>query len=98
SFRTFIKDYPQSPYRHEAELQVFEISTASGDADAFLAFMTDYPTSKLYNKARNIFYHIAQENNLSIPSNVLTDSLRTLIRLEQEYLVPVYREGKFGFM
>jgi hypothetical protein len=98
SFRTFIKDYPQSPYRNEAELQVFEISTASGDADAFLAFMTDYPTSKLYNKARNIFYHIAQENNLSIPSNVLTDSLRTLIRLEQEYLVPVYREGKFGFM
>lgn len=98
SFRTFIKEYPQSPYRHEAELQVFEISTASGDANAFLAFMKDYPTSKLYSKARDIFYHIALESNLAIPPGLLNDSLKTLIKLEQEYIVPVYRDDKFGFM
>jgi hypothetical protein len=98
SYRTFIKEYPASPYRHQAELQVFEISTASGEPDEFMAFMKEYPSSRFFNKARNIFYHITQENNLAIPQSVLNDSLKMLIKLEQEYLVPVYRDGKFGFM
>src|SRR5690606_4151245 len=95
---TFIKEYPVSPYRHQAEQQVFEISTASGEPDEFMAFMKEYPNSRLFNRARNIFYHIAQENNLAIPPAVLNDSLKMLLKLEQEYLVPVYRDGKFGFM
>ncbi|MBX2965738.1 MAG: WG repeat-containing protein [Cyclobacteriaceae bacterium] len=98
SYRTFIKEYPASPYRHEAEQQVFEISTASGNANDFLAFMKDYPDSKFYNRARNIFYHIVRETNQLVPSVIVNDSLNTLISFEQEYLVPFYREGKFGFM
>lgn len=98
SYHTFINEYPASPYRHQAEQQVFEISTASGEPGEFIAFMKEYPDSRLFNRARNIFYHIAQENNLAIPPTVLNDSLKMLLKLEQEYLVPVYRDGKFGFM
>jgi hypothetical protein len=98
SYRTFIDQYPASPYRQSAELQVFEISTASGRPETFMAFLNAYPASNITQKARNILYHILKEEETNIPAVLLTDSIRTLRQLEQDYLVPFFSSGKFGFM
>lgn len=98
SYESFIEEYPASPYRTEAELQVLELSTAGGSSAAFSQFLKRYPTSKHYNKARNILYHLLWENDQPVPAGLLNDSIRNLRNLERDYLVPFFKDGKFGFM
>jgi hypothetical protein len=98
SYRAFIDQYPASPYRQQAELQVFEISTASGRSETFTDFINTYPASSITRKARNILYHLLKEEEKNIPAVLLTDSIRTLRQREQVYLVPFFNSGKFGFM
>jgi tetratricopeptide (TPR) repeat protein len=98
SYEKFLKDYPQTPYRKEVEQQVFEISTATGNRKAFEDFLRKYPQSPFAPKAKNILYYLLKELEEVVPPWLLTDSLRQVRRLEQNYLVPFYREGKLGFM
>lgn len=98
SYESFLEEYPASPYRTEAELQVLELSTADGSAAAFSQFLKRYPSSKHYNKARNILYHLLWENDQPVPAGLLNDSIRNIRNLERDYLVPFFKDGKFGFM
>ncbi|MDL5045064.1 WG repeat-containing protein [Oscillatoria amoena NRMC-F 0135] len=98
SYEKFLGVYPETPYRKEAELQVFEIMTAPGSRKSFEEFLRKYSQSAFAPKARNILYYILKESGEPIPSWLLTDSLRKVRMLEQSYLVPIYREGKLGFM
>jgi hypothetical protein len=98
SYKSFLEEYPGSPFRNEAQLQVFEISTASGNSRAFVEFIKQYPDSRLISRARNILYHLLQEDNKPIPASLMSDSLRTLRQLEGIYLVPFLKDRKFGFM
>ncbi|MCK6618752.1 MAG: WG repeat-containing protein [Cyclobacteriaceae bacterium] len=98
SYEKFLREYPETPYRKEVELQVFEISTASGSKKSFEDFLSKYPHSAYAMKARNILYHLYREKEEAIPTWLLTDSLRQVRKLESGYLVPFYREGKLGFM
>jgi hypothetical protein len=98
SYRNFLDEFPQSPYRAQAETQIFELSTASGNVDAFLYFMQQYPASRWVARARNIAYHLLKENEEVIPESLLTDSLVALRAREQGYWVPYYKDGRFGFM
>lgn len=98
SYETFIEEYPASPYRTEAELQVLELSTADGSTLAFAQFIKRYPLSKHYTRARNILYHLLWENDQPVPASLLNDSIRNLRNLERDYLVPFFKDGKFGFM
>jgi hypothetical protein len=98
SFEQFLKEHPETPYRREVELQVFEIATASGSKKSFEDFIKKYPQSAYSSKAKNIFYYIAKEKEETIPSWLLSDSLRQIRLLEVGYLVPFYRDGQLGFM
>ncbi|QOI98734.1 MAG: WG repeat-containing protein [Flammeovirgaceae bacterium] len=98
SYEKFLREYPETPYRREVELQVFEITTASGSKKSFEDFLIKYPRSAYAMKARNILYHLYREKEEAIPSWLLTDSIRQVRKLEAGYLVPFYREGKLGFM
>lgn len=98
SYVLFYTSYPESPYRAEVELQIFEISTASGKPSAFNDFIKQYPKSKLLPKARNILYYLLKEEGKIIPSSLLTDSIKTMRQFEQGYLAPYFKDGKFGFM
>lgn len=97
SFERFIEVYPESPYRTQAELQVLELSTASGNPQLFLDFINRYPDSPLVTKARNLAYYLFKEEGI-IPDELVTDSIRTVQALEQGYLVPFLRGGLYGFM
>ncbi|MBX2946142.1 MAG: WG repeat-containing protein [Cyclobacteriaceae bacterium] len=98
SYESFIDEYPNSPYRAEAELQVLELSTAGGSPAAFLNFLKRYPVSKHMAKARNILYYLLVDNDQPLPPTVVNDSIRHVRNLEQDYLVPFLKDGKFGFM
>jgi len=98
SYESFIDEYPRSPYRGEAELEVLEISTAAGSPADFSKFLKRYPTSKYYGRARNVLYYLLQEKDQIIPSSLMNDSIRNLRSMEQDYLVPFLKDGKFGFM
>ncbi len=100
SFETFLSEYPQSPYRPLAENTIFEYRTSSAETNAFINFIRSNPQSPLVKKAKNILFHLIPEQDRSLkwPSDFTNDSLRTVMKLEQAVLAPVFRNKKFGFM
>ena len=97
SYEAFYKDYPGSPYRKEADKNIFEITTASGRPASFAKFITSYPTSAFRSRVQVILYHLSKEEDANVTMD-LTDSLRKVQGDEEGYWVPVLRNGKFGFM
>lgn len=99
SFEKFLTGHPETPYRKEIYQHIFEISTADGSVESFLAFMTRYPVSDLVKKAGQIIFHIlAEEQDPDWPEQFLNDSLRYLLQVNQRYLVPILRNNLYGFI
>ncbi len=98
SYELFLEEYPETPYRPQAEQQIFELSTAPGSVATFIRFIERYPQSAWVKRAANLAYHILKEQEELIPAILMTDSLANLRQLEQGYLVPFYKDGRFGFL
>ena len=99
SFEKFLTEHPETPYRHEIYGHIFEISTADGSVDSFLAFITRYPVSDLATKAAQMtFYLLAAEEDPSWPAQFLNDSLHHLLAINSHYLVPVLKQNRYGFV
>lgn len=98
SYESFLTDYPATPFRNEVEKQIFEISTASGDALEFEKFIKRYPTSSKNIAARSILYHLLKDDQSSLSRLTLNDSIQKLQVLEKSYLVPFLKDDRFGFM
>ena len=96
AYQEYVRENPRSPYRRKAEEQIFEISTANGDPNNFIAFINDYPDSPSASKARNILYYLLKD--AEVPEYLMTDSLRNIDQLNHGYLVPFFSAGHFGFM
>jgi WG containing repeat len=97
SYRQLVAQFPDNRYAIEAKKQIFEISTAIGTTNSFLQFIQD-TTIKHKNTARDILFHILKEHEQKIPENLLNDSLREVIKLNNGYWVPMMQKGKFGFL
>lgn len=104
SFREFLRKFPNTPFRKEAEEQIFEIMTASADPEAYLQFMEEYPQSGLRRKALAFLYAIdqgaynfAHYSRYTLERHV-QDSLDRVRALESVYLVPIYENGRYGFI
>jgi hypothetical protein len=98
TYKTFVKDYPQSPYRNDAEINIFEISTAMGTAESYRSFLYEYPQSFKAKLALSILYHISSDSDPLADSLLQTDSLLQITALEKHYLVPILHLGLIGFM
>ena len=99
SYEKFLTDHPESPYRPEVYRKIFEISTADGKVESFLSFMTRYPVSDLVKKAGQMIFHIlAEQDDPRWPRQFLNDSLRSLLEINNIYLVPFLKDGHYGFM
>jgi hypothetical protein len=99
SFERFLKEHPETPYRKEIYRHIFEISTADGSVESFLAFITRYPVSDLVKKAGQMIFHIlAEEEDPEWPGQFLNDSLRNLLMVNRNYLVPVMKNNLYGFI
>jgi WG containing repeat len=97
SYRQFVAQFPTNRHASEAEKQLFEISTALGTAESYQRFLED-TLSKNKNLARAILFHVLKEQELKLPENLLTDSLREVMRLNHGYWIPMMQKGKFGFL
>ncbi|MBL7857807.1 MAG: hypothetical protein JNM57_08965 [Cyclobacteriaceae bacterium] len=97
SYEEFLVENPATPYRKVVEQQIFEITTASGEPDAFRSFLKKYSTSAYAKKAQNILYHLLDDDD-SLDETFWTDSVKSVHHLRDGYLVPFIRDGKFGFM
>jgi hypothetical protein len=100
SFERFLAEYPQSPYRFIAEQTIFEYQTASGEYQKFVDFIRSYPQNSFVRKAKNILFHLIRENERlqKWPAEFSTDSLKSVIELKKDYLVPFVSNKKLGLM
>ena len=100
SFEAFLSDYPDSPYRSKVEQTIFEYKTASGESEKFIEFIQLNPQSPFVQKAKNILFHLIppSQRGDKFPADFSTDSLASVLRLEQGYWVPILKKKTFGFM
>jgi len=99
SYETFLKEFPETPYRDDAEEHILNISTASGDPETFQDFLAHYPKSCHVALVEKIVFHLLAEDTNTKWSDVsLNDSSRQLLELNEHYLVPFLHAEHFGFM
>lgn len=99
TFENFLRDHPESPYRKNTEQNIFELATAAGSEAAYIQFIHKYPDNAFIRKARNILFHLLNENDQEqIQEFLPDDSVKAIQLLDQHYLIPFYTAGKYGFM
>ncbi|HTH56190.1 MAG TPA: WG repeat-containing protein [Cyclobacteriaceae bacterium] len=98
SYEAFVAAFPQSPYRKEAERKVFEVLTCNGLPAELIRYVDEHPKSAYADFARNILFHIARELDEPVPKRFITDSLQNVVGLDKLVWVPVYKNGKYGFI
>ncbi len=103
SYVRFLKNNSRTPFRDDAEKNIFEISTADNDLDSYMTFIEQYPKSKMRRKALNFLYHCYKEHSsaegFTNKFNILqeNDSLLKIARAEIGYLIPIFEMNKYGF-
>ncbi len=97
SYERFLQEHPDTPYRQYVEQQIFELFTASGEAQRFEEFISRYPNNHRIAYARDILFYVYQEHGKDL-TNVLTDSLRSILDLNKKFWIPVWRNGSYSFM
>ncbi len=99
SYIKFHKQFPESPYRSQAEISIFELSTASGSKESFKWFLANYPSGKSSARAKNILYRLQSGDEEDLFNDSwMTDSLRTVEQLNRSYWVAIFKSGKYGFI
>ena len=99
SYEGFLREHPETPFRPEIEQNIFELFTLSGEAERFVSFSQLYPKSQYARKARNLLFHILEEEDDTQAAGLfLNDSLRHIRSLQASYLVPFFKNRKFGLM
>jgi hypothetical protein len=98
SFSAFIKEFPNSSFRRQAERYLFERCTVLGDSTDFTRFIRNFPTSPFCREALDLAYYIFSESGEATPTSLVNDSLRHVQLLHQDYWIPFLSNGKYGFM
>ncbi|MBL6447080.1 WG repeat-containing protein [Fulvivirga sp. 29W222] len=98
SYLKFLKENPDTPYRYEAEVNIYEVMTADNSVDSYINFIRQFPRSKVRPRAIAFLYHVLKEEGKYLPKSMVTDSLARVITLEGRTFVPVLENGKYGFM
>jgi hypothetical protein len=103
SYERFLKNNPRTPYRDDAERNIFEISTADNDLDSYMTFIERYPKSKMRKKAMDLLYHCYKAHSsaqgFSNKFNILqeADSLNEIVNAEVGHLMAIFEMDLYGF-
>lgn len=99
SYLQFLEDNPSTPYRYEAEFNIFRIMTAENTFESYQRFINEFPESLHVSRARNYLYHLyrSADSLTYFPRNLMTDSLRRLQQKDGLWL-PFIEDNQFGFM
>ena len=103
SFERFLRNNPDSPFRDDAERNIFEISTADNDLDSYMIFIERFPDSKMRKRALDFLYHTYKAHSsaegFSNKFNILQqeDSLMQIVQAEVGELMAIFEMEKYGF-
>lgn len=106
-FRRFLERYPESPYREDAESEVYARSTKSGTASAFKAFIENNPNNRHTDDAwRNLYaLEIGDHSPRSIaafslqyPEYPFFDELQSDFDLAATDFYSVRKDNKWGYI
>lgn len=95
-YRQFLSNYPQTPYRDEIELIIFERMTASNLPHDYQQFMQDFPSSKQVGKATSIWFHL--DPMMSLEGIPQADSLRSIRNMDSSLAFPTFENGRYRFL
>lgn len=104
SYINFLKEHPKTPYRQQAEKNIFEIATAGNEPASYAYLVRNFPLSTYSRKAVSYLYHAFTQNNpreqfLEKFSDIpYKDSIASLVPLQKYALFPIYENEKYGFM
>jgi hypothetical protein len=103
SYERFLRNNPKTPYRDDAEKNIFEISTADNDLDSYMTFIEHYPRSIMRKKALDLLYHCYKEHSsaqgFSNKFNMLQeqDSLMQIVDAEVGHMMAIFEMDLYGF-
>ncbi|MFD1552842.1 hypothetical protein DNU06_08235 [Putridiphycobacter roseus] len=110
TYAKFIEDYPNSPFRVDAENRIFDLTTKDNSIRAFENFIEQYPNNSNVAKAWiNLYDTYLAENSDKNTSNALAaflskypnNPMREIIEEELRYasirFYPIQHKGKWGF-
>lgn len=103
SYINFLKENPHTPYRLEAEKNIFMLGAAENTPSGYLWFIRNYPRSPYAGRAVTFLYHLYKQDNdpAGFPEEFdmsFSDSLSMAIELDRMRLAPIYSDGLYGFM
>jgi hypothetical protein len=103
SYRSFLVNHPNSPFKKEAIKAIYRISTCSNTEESYLQFIKDFPESDLTKKAIDRLYHNYRETGgLDFSYNYnfldLSDSIRNIDQYDDQFVIPIFENNKYGFM
>ena len=103
SYQRFLRNNKTTPYRDDAEKNIFEISTADNDLDSYMTFIEQYPESKMRHRALDLLYHCYKEHSsaegFTNKFDILQekDSLLKIANAEIGCLMAIFEMDKYGF-
>lgn len=95
-FISFLREHPDTPYRGQAEWQIFQLETLDHQPESYQRFKHEYPESRYTRVADNILYHLDKEKFMSGVN--LPDSIKKVHELESSALIPVFENDRYGFI
>ena len=103
SYEDFLIKFPHSPYLKKAMEVIYQLRTVDNTEKSLLDFISDYPESGHVKEAINRLYfnfYASGHTGFSYTYNILDldDSIRHIEKYSDHFLVPLFEEGKFGFM
>lgn len=99
----FLKDEPETPYRHSIEKKIFEDYVGELNPDRIANFYRKYSNPVLSTRALNMLYYLDDVtfSDLVKPLRIKADFMDSVNRLEKLNKIPLtiaYRNGGFEFL
>jgi len=104
SLTSFLEEFPNTPYRSEAESRIFPFATATNTLASFTQFLTEYPNRAYTKVLSDRAYHIYKSKYpdsyflKDFDFGLNTDSLKKAISMESGVWLPKLTDGTMSFI
>jgi hypothetical protein len=102
-YSDFIEKYPESPFLPMAVENIYNLSTCGNTESSLVQFIRKFPDSKWVPDAINrLFHNFHAEGKRDFTYNYsylpLSDSIKRVDWFNNSVLIPVFEQGKYGFI
>jgi hypothetical protein len=107
SFQFFIQNFPQSPYRKQAEKMIYTLSVPNKKIEEYAAFARGHSNSPFFREAWYEVYKLGMPDfseqrynsfKTTYPDFPFPDELETDYKLANTFFIPFEHDGKYGYI